>query len=164
MPSWSQMLIGKAAACHLLMFFFLLEFRHPAFDCNVHTSAHSNMHFVYTQKFCYFLLLSCFSGSVKRQQPLMIWFHACCCLACYSRSSAEVSLDAVVSQGDIEEPSQASDKAVVPSTSQEPSSSSAGKRHIYPVMEFYYFIFFYWECVLSENQLKMSFLHWNSIR
>lgn len=41
------------------------------------------------------------------------------------RSSAEVSLDAVVSRGDIEEPSQASDKAVVPSTSQEPSSSSA---------------------------------------
>ncbi|XP_076580410.1 translocated promoter region b, nuclear basket protein [Chaetodon auriga] len=41
------------------------------------------------------------------------------------RSSAEVSVDAVVSQGDIEEPSQPSDKASLPSTSQEPSSSSA---------------------------------------
>uniref|UniRef100_A0A8C4IXE1 Nucleoprotein TPR n=1 Tax=Dicentrarchus labrax TaxID=13489 RepID=A0A8C4IXE1_DICLA len=41
------------------------------------------------------------------------------------RSSAEVSVEPVVSQGDIEEPSQPSDKAS-PSTSQEPSSSSAG--------------------------------------
>ncbi|XP_070816529.1 translocated promoter region b, nuclear basket protein isoform X2 [Chaetodon trifascialis] len=41
------------------------------------------------------------------------------------RSSAEVSVDAVVSQGEIEEPSQPSDKASLPSTSQEPSSSSA---------------------------------------
>uniref|UniRef100_A0A8C4IU94 Nucleoprotein TPR n=1 Tax=Dicentrarchus labrax TaxID=13489 RepID=A0A8C4IU94_DICLA len=39
--------------------------------------------------------------------------------------SAEVSVEPVVSQGDIEEPSQPSDKAS-PSTSQEPSSSSAG--------------------------------------
>lgn len=42
------------------------------------------------------------------------------------RSSAEVSMDPVVSQGDMEEPSQPSDKASLPSTSQEPSSSSAG--------------------------------------
>ncbi|XP_045906477.1 translocated promoter region b, nuclear basket protein [Micropterus dolomieu] len=41
------------------------------------------------------------------------------------RSSAEVSMDPVVSQGDMEEPSQPSDKASLPSTSQEPSSSSA---------------------------------------
>ncbi|XP_036970596.1 translocated promoter region b, nuclear basket protein isoform X1 [Acanthopagrus latus] len=41
------------------------------------------------------------------------------------RSSAEVSVDPGVSQGDIEEPSQPSDKANLPSTSQEPSSSSA---------------------------------------
>uniref|UniRef100_A0A3B3W194 Translocated promoter region b, nuclear basket protein n=2 Tax=Poecilia latipinna TaxID=48699 RepID=A0A3B3W194_9TELE len=41
------------------------------------------------------------------------------------RPSAEASLDAVVSQGDAEEPSQPSDKANLPSTSQEPSSSSA---------------------------------------
>ncbi|KAM8745526.1 translocated promoter region b, nuclear basket protein isoform 2-T2 [Acanthopagrus schlegelii] len=41
------------------------------------------------------------------------------------RSSAEVSVDPGVSQGDIEEPSQLSDKANLPSTSQEPSSSSA---------------------------------------
>uniref|UniRef100_A0AAQ5XSD1 Nucleoprotein TPR n=1 Tax=Amphiprion ocellaris TaxID=80972 RepID=A0AAQ5XSD1_AMPOC len=40
--------------------------------------------------------------------------------------SAEVSVDPVVSQGDMEEPSQPSDKASIPSTSQEPSSSSAG--------------------------------------
>uniref|UniRef100_A0A4W6CZ57 Nucleoprotein TPR n=1 Tax=Lates calcarifer TaxID=8187 RepID=A0A4W6CZ57_LATCA len=40
--------------------------------------------------------------------------------------SAEVSVDPVVSQGDVEEPSQPSDKASLPSTSQEPSSSSAG--------------------------------------
>uniref|UniRef100_A0A3B5R9C9 Nucleoprotein TPR n=1 Tax=Xiphophorus maculatus TaxID=8083 RepID=A0A3B5R9C9_XIPMA len=40
--------------------------------------------------------------------------------------SAEASVDAVVSQGDAEEPSQPSDKANLPSTSQEPSSSSAG--------------------------------------
>ncbi|XP_035509005.1 nucleoprotein TPR-like isoform X2 [Morone saxatilis] len=40
------------------------------------------------------------------------------------RSSAEVSMEPVVSQGDIEEQSQQSDKAS-PSTSQEPSSSSA---------------------------------------
>ncbi|XP_027883247.1 translocated promoter region b, nuclear basket protein isoform X1 [Xiphophorus couchianus] len=39
--------------------------------------------------------------------------------------SAEASVDAVVSQGDAEEPSQPSDKANLPSTSQEPSSSSA---------------------------------------
>uniref|UniRef100_A0A4W6CZ31 Nucleoprotein TPR n=1 Tax=Lates calcarifer TaxID=8187 RepID=A0A4W6CZ31_LATCA len=42
------------------------------------------------------------------------------------RPSAEVSVDPVVSQGDVEEPSQPSDKASLPSTSQEPSSSSAG--------------------------------------
>uniref|UniRef100_A0A7N8Y5C6 Nucleoprotein TPR n=1 Tax=Mastacembelus armatus TaxID=205130 RepID=A0A7N8Y5C6_9TELE len=42
------------------------------------------------------------------------------------RPSAEVSLDAVVSQGDVEELSQPPDKASLPSTSQEPSSSSAG--------------------------------------
>ncbi|XP_023149698.2 translocated promoter region b, nuclear basket protein isoform X2 [Amphiprion ocellaris] len=41
------------------------------------------------------------------------------------RPSAEVSVDPVVSQGDMEEPSQPSDKASIPSTSQEPSSSSA---------------------------------------
>ncbi|XP_013862826.1 nucleoprotein TPR [Austrofundulus limnaeus] len=41
------------------------------------------------------------------------------------RPSAEVSLDPVVSQGDSEEPSQLSDKASLPSTSQEPPSSSA---------------------------------------
>uniref|UniRef100_A0A3P8SK27 Nucleoprotein TPR n=1 Tax=Amphiprion percula TaxID=161767 RepID=A0A3P8SK27_AMPPE len=40
--------------------------------------------------------------------------------------SAEVSVDPVVSQGDMEEPNQPSDKASIPSTSQEPSSSSAG--------------------------------------
>uniref|UniRef100_A0A8C4IT63 Nucleoprotein TPR n=1 Tax=Dicentrarchus labrax TaxID=13489 RepID=A0A8C4IT63_DICLA len=43
----------------------------------------------------------------------------------FLESSAEVSVEPVVSQGDIEEPSQPSDKAS-PSTSQEPSSSSAG--------------------------------------
>lgn len=43
-----------------------------------------------------------------------------------SRPSAEASMDAVVSQGDVEEQSQPSDKASLPSTSQEPSSSSAG--------------------------------------
>uniref|UniRef100_A0AAQ5ZWS4 Nucleoprotein TPR n=2 Tax=Amphiprion ocellaris TaxID=80972 RepID=A0AAQ5ZWS4_AMPOC len=36
------------------------------------------------------------------------------------------AVDPVVSQGDMEEPSQPSDKASIPSTSQEPSSSSAG--------------------------------------
>ncbi|XP_039984449.1 translocated promoter region b, nuclear basket protein [Xiphias gladius] len=41
------------------------------------------------------------------------------------RPSAEVSVDPLVSQGDVEEPSQPSDKASLPSTSQEPSSSSA---------------------------------------
>ncbi|XP_068174893.1 translocated promoter region b, nuclear basket protein isoform X2 [Antennarius striatus] len=41
------------------------------------------------------------------------------------RSSAEVAMDPVVSQGNIEEPGQPSDKANLPSTSQEPSSSSA---------------------------------------
>ncbi|XP_047192707.1 translocated promoter region b, nuclear basket protein isoform X2 [Scophthalmus maximus] len=41
------------------------------------------------------------------------------------RPSAEASMDAVVSQGDVEEQSQPSDKASLPSTSQEPSSSSA---------------------------------------
>uniref|UniRef100_A0A3B4WVR4 Nucleoprotein TPR n=1 Tax=Seriola lalandi dorsalis TaxID=1841481 RepID=A0A3B4WVR4_SERLL len=40
--------------------------------------------------------------------------------------SAEVSVDPVVSQGDLEEPGQPSDKGSLPSTSQEPSSSSAG--------------------------------------
>uniref|UniRef100_A0A667WHZ1 Nucleoprotein TPR n=1 Tax=Myripristis murdjan TaxID=586833 RepID=A0A667WHZ1_9TELE len=40
--------------------------------------------------------------------------------------SAEASVDPVVSQGDMEEPSQPSDEASLPSTSQEPSSSSAG--------------------------------------
>uniref|UniRef100_A0A8D3BGW3 Nucleoprotein TPR n=1 Tax=Scophthalmus maximus TaxID=52904 RepID=A0A8D3BGW3_SCOMX len=39
---------------------------------------------------------------------------------------AAASMDAVVSQGDVEEQSQPSDKASLPSTSQEPSSSSAG--------------------------------------
>uniref|UniRef100_A0A3Q3GMK6 Nucleoprotein TPR n=1 Tax=Labrus bergylta TaxID=56723 RepID=A0A3Q3GMK6_9LABR len=39
--------------------------------------------------------------------------------------SAEVSVDAVVSQGDAEESGQTSDKSSLPSTSQEPSSSSA---------------------------------------
>uniref|UniRef100_A0A669CM39 Nucleoprotein TPR n=1 Tax=Oreochromis niloticus TaxID=8128 RepID=A0A669CM39_ORENI len=42
------------------------------------------------------------------------------------RPGAEVSVDPVVSQGDMEESSQASDKSSLPSTSQEPSSSSAG--------------------------------------
>uniref|UniRef100_A0A3B4WRI9 Nucleoprotein TPR n=1 Tax=Seriola lalandi dorsalis TaxID=1841481 RepID=A0A3B4WRI9_SERLL len=42
------------------------------------------------------------------------------------RPSAEVSVDPVVSQGDLEEPGQPSDKGSLPSTSQEPSSSSAG--------------------------------------
>ena len=42
----------------------------------------------------------------------------------------------MVSQGDIEEPSQPSDKANVPSTSQEPSSSSAGKEGISVVIDF----------------------------
>ncbi|XP_060890166.1 translocated promoter region b, nuclear basket protein isoform X4 [Labrus mixtus] len=41
------------------------------------------------------------------------------------RPSAEVSVDAVVSQGDAEESGQTSDKSSLPSTSQEPSSSSA---------------------------------------
>ncbi|XP_062251607.1 translocated promoter region b, nuclear basket protein [Platichthys flesus] len=41
------------------------------------------------------------------------------------RPSAEASSDQVVSQGDMEEQSQPSDKAGLPSTSQEPSSSSA---------------------------------------
>uniref|UniRef100_A0A3Q1J5W5 Nucleoprotein TPR n=1 Tax=Anabas testudineus TaxID=64144 RepID=A0A3Q1J5W5_ANATE len=41
------------------------------------------------------------------------------------RPSAEVSVDPV-SQGDVEDSSQSSDKASLPSTSQEPSSSSAG--------------------------------------
>ncbi|XP_047443060.1 translocated promoter region b, nuclear basket protein [Mugil cephalus] len=41
------------------------------------------------------------------------------------RPSAEVSVEPVVSQGDMEEPSQLSDKTSLPSTSQEPSSSSA---------------------------------------
>lgn len=54
----------------------------------------------------------------------------------YSRSSAEVSLEPVVSQEDMEEPSQPSDKANVPSTSQEPSSSSAGKEGISAVIDF----------------------------
>uniref|UniRef100_A0AAQ4P610 Nucleoprotein TPR n=1 Tax=Gasterosteus aculeatus aculeatus TaxID=481459 RepID=A0AAQ4P610_GASAC len=39
---------------------------------------------------------------------------------------ADVSVDPGVSQGDLEEPGQQSDKACLPSTSQEPSSSSAG--------------------------------------
>lgn len=42
------------------------------------------------------------------------------------RTTAEVSLDPVVSQGSLEEPSQQPDKTNVPSTSQEASSSSAG--------------------------------------
>ncbi|XP_061634910.1 translocated promoter region b, nuclear basket protein isoform X1 [Phyllopteryx taeniolatus] len=42
-----------------------------------------------------------------------------------SRPSAESSVDAVVSQDDLVEPSQPSDAANLPSTSQEPSSSSA---------------------------------------
>ncbi|KAK2835272.1 hypothetical protein Q5P01_015756 [Channa striata] len=42
-----------------------------------------------------------------------------------SRASAEVSVDPVMSQGEVEESSQSSDKATQPSTSQEPSSSSA---------------------------------------
>ncbi|XP_039891459.1 translocated promoter region b, nuclear basket protein [Simochromis diagramma] len=41
------------------------------------------------------------------------------------RPGAEVSVDPVVPQGDMEESSQASDKSSLPSTSQEPSSSSA---------------------------------------
>ncbi|KAK5623407.1 hypothetical protein CRENBAI_014854 [Crenichthys baileyi] len=41
------------------------------------------------------------------------------------RPSAEASVDHVVSQGDTEEPTQPSDKFNLPSTSQEPSSSSA---------------------------------------
>ncbi|XP_068445751.1 translocated promoter region b, nuclear basket protein [Clinocottus analis] len=41
------------------------------------------------------------------------------------RPSAEVSVDSVVSQGDLEEQGQQSDKVCLPSTSQEPSSSSA---------------------------------------
>ncbi|XP_029988135.1 translocated promoter region b, nuclear basket protein isoform X2 [Sphaeramia orbicularis] len=41
------------------------------------------------------------------------------------RPSAEGSMEPVVSQGDMEEPSQPSDKASLPTTSQEPSSSSA---------------------------------------
>lgn len=44
----------------------------------------------------------------------------------YFRPSAEVSVDPGVSQGSLEEPSQQSDKPNMPSTSQEPSSSSAG--------------------------------------
>uniref|UniRef100_A0A671WIG9 Nucleoprotein TPR n=1 Tax=Sparus aurata TaxID=8175 RepID=A0A671WIG9_SPAAU len=44
----------------------------------------------------------------------------------FLESSAEVSVEPGLSQGDIEEPSQPSDKANLPSTSQEPSSSSAG--------------------------------------
>uniref|UniRef100_A0A672ZEQ7 Nucleoprotein TPR n=1 Tax=Sphaeramia orbicularis TaxID=375764 RepID=A0A672ZEQ7_9TELE len=43
--------------------------------------------------------------------------------------SAEGSMEPVVSQGDMEEPSQPSDKASLPTTSQEPSSSSAGTVH-----------------------------------
>ncbi|XP_061681069.1 translocated promoter region b, nuclear basket protein isoform X3 [Syngnathoides biaculeatus] len=42
-----------------------------------------------------------------------------------SRPSAESSVDAVISQDDLVEPSQPSDTASLPSTSQEPSSSSA---------------------------------------
>lgn len=61
----------------------------------------------------------------------------CCCYGgLLNRSSAEVSLDAVVSRGDIDEPSQVSDKAVVPSTSQEPSSSSAGAHSISALGDF----------------------------
>uniref|UniRef100_A0A665W9I2 Nucleoprotein TPR n=1 Tax=Echeneis naucrates TaxID=173247 RepID=A0A665W9I2_ECHNA len=41
--------------------------------------------------------------------------------------SAEASVDPLVSQEDVDEQSQPSDKASLPSTSQEPSSSSAGK-------------------------------------
>uniref|UniRef100_A0AAQ4RTB8 Nucleoprotein TPR n=1 Tax=Gasterosteus aculeatus aculeatus TaxID=481459 RepID=A0AAQ4RTB8_GASAC len=49
-----------------------------------------------------------------------------CVCAVDSRPSADVSVDPGVSQGDLEEPGQQSDKACLPSTSQEPSSSSAG--------------------------------------
>lgn len=52
------------------------------------------------------------------------------CRSVYSRSSAEASLEPVVSQGETEEPSQPSDKVNIPSTSQEPSSSSAGTESI----------------------------------
>lgn len=40
-------------------------------------------------------------------------------------------VDPVVSQEDMEEPSQPADKASLPSTSQEPTSSSAGVKHFY---------------------------------
>uniref|UniRef100_A0A672JJM1 Nucleoprotein TPR n=1 Tax=Salarias fasciatus TaxID=181472 RepID=A0A672JJM1_SALFA len=46
------------------------------------------------------------------------------------RGGAEGSVDSVASQGDMEESSQPSDKANLPSTSQEPSSSSAGTRNL----------------------------------
>uniref|UniRef100_A0A3B3BI52 Nucleoprotein TPR n=1 Tax=Oryzias melastigma TaxID=30732 RepID=A0A3B3BI52_ORYME len=45
--------------------------------------------------------------------------------------SSEVLVDPVVSQEDMEEPSQPADKASLPSTSQEPTSSSAGVKHFY---------------------------------
>lgn len=60
------------------------------------------------------------------------------CWSVYSRSSAEVSVEAAVSQGDIEESSQPSDKANLPSTSQEPSSSSAGTEEIPAVNDFFF--------------------------
>lgn len=49
-------------------------------------------------------------------------------IVCF-RSSSEVLVDPVVSQEDMEVPSQPADKASLPSTSQEPTSSSAGVKH-----------------------------------
>lgn len=163
MPSWSQMLIGETAACHLFMF-FLLEFRHLAFDCSAHTRLPIRICTLFIHRnsvtFHAFHVLA----AVLRQPSLIIGFHVCCRLVCcYLRSSAEVSLDAVVSQGEIEEPSQASDKAVVPSTSQEPSSSSAGTQHSSTVMEF---DFFCWGCVLSGKSIlknELSTLKWHTV-
>lgn len=80
----------------------------------------SEMH-VNLWKFCCLTRSDSSRRSLEQSQWLTV-----VAVVCRWRSSAEASLDPVVSQGDIEEPSQASDKAVVPSTSQEPSSSSAG--------------------------------------
>uniref|UniRef100_A0A8C9ZWD0 Nucleoprotein TPR n=1 Tax=Sander lucioperca TaxID=283035 RepID=A0A8C9ZWD0_SANLU len=63
---------------------------------------------------------------LRLSQSIPSMLCVCVCGSVYSRSSGEVSVDPVVSQGDIEEPGQQSDKASLPSTSQEPSSSSAG--------------------------------------
>lgn len=75
---------------------------------------------------------------------LMYHFSGLICLfslLLYSRSSGEVSLDPVVSQGSVEEPSQQSDKTNMPSTSQEPSSSSAGMSlELTPLQMLYSFI------------------------